>query len=182
MTRSSPRPVLSAVISRPAPPTRVPSIRIVSSPEPLQIVMPSRKSPAARKLIAAGARPAIQMSAFGARRGSRSQRGRADVGDQHVAVAGARHLVADHQRVAAGAEVEVERAGDRVEVAAQVVRPRVDADVREVRHVDALVAVVERHVGDRQRALDVEHVVALAERDVERLEAVVVDAVDAADV
>ena len=55
------------------------------------------------------------------------------------AVAGARHLVGHHQRVPAGAEVEVESAVDVVEVAAQVVGLAVDADVGQVRHVDPVV-------------------------------------------
>ena len=49
--------------------------------------------------------------------------------------------------------------------------------VRLRRDVDALVAGAEVEVRDGARALDVEHVVAAAERDVQRLDAVVVDAV-----
>ena len=77
-------------------------------------------------------------------------------------VADQRGLVADHQRVAAGAEVDVQRAGELVQVAVEVVRAVGQAEGGARGHVDALVAGGDREVGRRRRALDVEHVVARA--------------------
>ena len=67
------------------------------------------------------------------------------------------------QRVAAGAGVDVQRAGDPVEVARQEVRPVGEAVVRLRGDVDAVVAGAEVEVRDGARALDVEDVVAGAE-------------------
>ena len=53
-----------------------------------------------------------------------------DLGDQRVGDALARGLIADHQGVAAGAGVEVQRAGDVGERAGQEVWPLPDRHVR----------------------------------------------------
>ena len=169
LTSSSPRPVFSEVTVRTPERSCVASTRMRSLPEPLQIVTPSANVPlaAALKVIGAGARPLTRISEPGR------------VGDAHVGVADQRGLVADHQQVAAGAGVDVQRAEDAVQVAAQVVRA-VGQAVRGVRaHVHALVAGAERQVRRRRRALDVEDVVARTQRDVRGLDAVVVDAVQA---
>src|SRR5207237_2835952 len=98
---------------------------------------------------------------------------------------------ADGQAVPAGAQVNIQRASDVVRVSGQEVdgAPRllVEVGVRGDEH--AVVAGVQAHVGHRDaaghcisvaargRALDVEHLAARAGRDVDPLEAVVVDPV-----
>ena len=79
-----------------------------------------------------------------------------------------------------GAEVEVEGALDQVEVTGEELRLLCEPDGGLRRHVDPVVAGPGRHVGHRPGALHVEHVAARPEREVERLEAVVGDAVAAA--
>ena len=102
------------------------------------------------------------------------------VGEQHRGVADRGVLVADEEGVPPGAEVEVEGALDQVEVAGEELRLLGEPDGGLRRHVDAVVAGAERHVGHRSGAAHVEHVAARPEGEVERLEAVVGDAVAAA--
>ncbi len=81
------------------------------------------------------------------------------VADQDAGIGHGGGLVADHQHVAARAEVDVQRAADLVEVAGEEVDHVVQAEVGVGRDVDLLVAVVQREVGDGARALYVEDVV-----------------------
>ena len=98
------------------------------------------------------------------------------VGDEDV-LADVRGLVADHQQVLAVAGADVEHPEHLVEVALQEVGARAEVVGGQRGDVDPLVALVQVEVRPRRRALDVEHVIAAAEVDVQRLDVVVVDTV-----
>ena len=193
MTVSSPRPVLSVVIVRRRRRSRdvrscVPSMVMLSS----AVAGPHRDavgevagSPCRRQVVDRGGSQAadLDLGAVDPRRGRRVIR------DDDVRVADGRGLVADEEQVPACAGVDVEVAADEVEVALEEVRLRhADAErrgdrlVRELGHVEAVVAAVGVDVGDRRRAAGVEDVARRAEVDVQPLvvrEAVVVDALAA---
>ena len=88
-------------------------------------------------------------------------------------------LVADHQLVAALAGLDVQVAEEIVQVAAQVLGVRAQVEGGGRGDVDALVARAQVEEGVGRRALDVEDVVARAQQDVQGVDAVVVDAVEA---
>ena len=85
---------------------------------------------------------------------------RPHIGDHDIGVPRRRAFVAHHQLVTSGAGVDVERALDAVEIARQKVDFRVVEQIRGRfrRHVDAVVPVVQRQVGNRARAPYVEYV------------------------
>ena len=100
------------------------------------------------------------------------------VGDHDVAVVQRTGFVAHHQQRAPGSGIDVQAAGEVVQVAGQESGSRIEADVRGRGNVDAVVAVAQRDVGRRRRATDIQHVVALAQHEVQVLDFVVVDSVD----
>ena len=99
-----------------------------------------------------------------------------NIGDHDVLVVQRARLAADHQLVPAGAGVDVQRAIDVVQMAGQEVGRGIEADVRGGGNEDAVVAGTCVDAGRRRRALDIEHVGAAAERDVQVFDFVVIDA------
>ena len=108
----------------------------------------------------------------------REQRSVGLVGDQHVGVVIGRCFVADHERLITSAAPDVQQAVNVVECAGEE-RWRFaefDTHISVVRDVDAVVAVAQVQIGRCRGALDVCDVVAIAEHEVQCLDAVVTNA------
>ena len=93
-----------------------------------------------------------------------------------IVIAGNRGLVADHQQLAAGPGVDIQRAENPVEVAGQEVGSRDGGErlIREGSYVDPVVPAVGVDVGNGARAADIENVGTRTQVEVQRIDTVIV--------